>query len=116
MIVGSAKDVVEHWGVPRFLFTDFPLGNPCGYPWRRDMQTAILRQAPALIESAPGPRMTVRAPFDWKADDPNWRSRYGRVDPAERERLLAVGEARRRQRAERAAARPADTSDGSGNS
>jgi D-proline reductase (dithiol) PrdB len=28
VIVGSALDVVEHCGVPRFYFTDFPLGNP----------------------------------------------------------------------------------------
>jgi D-proline reductase (dithiol) PrdB len=104
VIVGSALDVVEHCGVPRFVFSDFPLGNPCGHPFRRDMQKAILRQALDLIGSAPGPRTTVRAPYDWREDDPDWRSRYGRVDAAERERLLAVGEARRRQRAERAAA------------
>lgn len=103
MIIGSAKDVVEHCGVPRFFFTDFPLGNPCGHPWRRDMQKVILRQALALIESAPGPRTTVQAPYSWKESDPDWRSRYGRVDPAERDRLLALGAERRRQRAERAA-------------
>ena len=34
VIIGSALDVVEHCGVPRFLFTDFPLGNPCGHPWQ----------------------------------------------------------------------------------
>ena len=41
VIIGSALDIVEHCGVPRFLFTDFPLGNPCGHPWRRDMQKKI---------------------------------------------------------------------------
>ena len=30
VIVGSARDVVEECGVPRFVFSDFPLGNPCG--------------------------------------------------------------------------------------
>ena len=38
----------------------------------------------------------------FSAVDPDWRTRYGRVDPADRERLLAFGEERRRQRAERA--------------
>lgn len=99
VIVGSALDVVEHCGVPRFVFTDFPLGNPCGHPWRRDMQGAIVRQALGLLQSADGPRTTVKAPFSWKDDDPGWRARYGRVDPAERERLKALGEERRRLQA-----------------
>lgn len=99
VIVGSARDVVEYCGVPRFLFTDFPLGNPCGLPWERAMQRAIFGQALDLLETADRPRTTVQAPFTWKADDPGWRSRYGRVDPAERERLLAAGRERREQQA-----------------
>ena len=99
VIIGSALDVVEHCGVPRFLFTDFPLGNPCGHPWDRAMQEKIVRQALDLLTTAAGPRTTARAPFAWKASDLGWRGRYGRVDPAERERLLALGEARRRQKA-----------------
>ena len=104
VIIGSARDVVEYCGVPRFLFTDFPLGNPCGHPWDREMQEAIVRQAVSLLATAQGPRTTVKAPFDWKSDDPAWRARYGRVDPAERERLLTLGEERRRQKARAKAA------------
>jgi D-proline reductase (dithiol) PrdB len=99
VIIGSALDVVEHCGVPRFLFTDFPLGNPCGHPWDRPMQEAIVRQALGLLETATAPRTTVKAPFGWKPGDPGWRARYGRVDPAERDRLTAIGEERRRQKA-----------------
>jgi hypothetical protein len=99
VIIGSALDVVEHCGVPRFVFTDFPLGNPAGHPWRPDMQRAIVEQAVGLLASAEGPRTTVRAPFAWR-DDPGWRQRYGRVDPAERERLLALGKERRARQAE----------------
>jgi hypothetical protein len=98
VIIGSARDVVEHCGVPRFVFTDFPLGNPCGHPWRRDMQRAIVGQALGLLETAIAPRTTEQAPFAWK-DDAGWRARYGRVDPAERERLGALGQARRDSRA-----------------
>lgn len=105
VIIGSALDVVEHCGVPRFLFTDFPLGNPCGHPWRRDMQKAVVRQALELLETARVPRTTVKTAYGWKESDPDWRSRYGRVDPADRERLLALGEERRRQRAARTAER-----------
>ena len=109
VIIGSALDVVEYCGVPRFLFTDFPLGNPCGHPYDRDMQEAIVRQAIGLLETAEKPRTTVKAPFRWKASDPEWRARYGRVDPAERERLLALGEQRRRKQAARAASATAKT-------
>jgi len=106
VIIGSALDIVEHCGVPRFLFTDFPLGNPCGHPWRRDMQKEIVRQAVRLIEAAAGPRTTVKAPFSWKEDGASWRPRYGRVAPADRERLQAIGEERRRRRASQTSSRP----------
>jgi D-proline reductase (dithiol) PrdB len=99
VIIGSARDIVEHCGVPRFVFSDFPLGNPCGHPWDRGMQTATLRLAVEVLERATGPRTTVRSPFEWKAADPQWRDRYNRVRPEDRERLLAVGDARRRSRA-----------------
>jgi len=97
VIIGSAKDIVEHCGVPRFIFSDFPLGNPCGHPWNAHMQTATVRLALSLLDTATGPRTTVRSPFEWK-DDPGWRGRYNRVGPEDRERLLALGEARRRSR------------------
>jgi hypothetical protein len=98
VIIGSAKDVVEHCGVARFVFTDFPLGNPCGHPWDVAMQTEIVRLALRVLEEAPGPRTTVLSPFKWKAEDPEWRERYNRVRPEDRERLLALGAARRKAR------------------
>ena len=98
VIIGSGRDIVEHCGVPRFLFTDFPLGNPCGHPWVRDMQCAIVAQALDLLETAVAPRTTVQAPFAWK-EDPGWRARYNRVMLEDRDRLAALGVERRRQRA-----------------
>ena len=105
VIVGSALDVVEHCGVPRFYFNDFPLGNPCGPPWQKAMQRDIVRAALHLLETASGPRTTVKSPFAWHEDGAVWRARYGRVDPADKERLRELGEARRRQQAARKAAR-----------
>jgi hypothetical protein len=106
VLIGSALDVVEYCGVPRFLFTDFPLGNPCGHPWRSDMQRAIVQQALSLLESAEQPRTTVQAPFVWKEEGSIWRGRYGRVEPADKERLLALGDERRRLRAKQATKDP----------
>lgn len=96
VVVGSARDIVEECGVPRFLFSDFPLGNPCGRPFDRDLQHRIVGMAIDLLESATVPRTTVQTPFRWSEDDA-WKDRYARVDPAESERLKALGEERRRR-------------------
>jgi hypothetical protein len=94
VVVGSARDVVEHCGVPRFLFTDFPLGNPCGKPWDVEMQRQIVSRALDLLESAIAPRTTVQTPFLW-SEDVSWRERYARIDPSKAEELRKAGEARR---------------------
>ncbi|MBV8166102.1 MAG: hypothetical protein JO021_04865 [Alphaproteobacteria bacterium] len=96
-------DIVEHCGVPRFVFSDFPLGNPCGHPWDAAMQTATVRLALEVLQTATAPRTTVQSPFAWTTEDPAWRDRYNRVRPEDRERLLALGEARRRRQAADAA-------------
>ena len=81
VIVGSARDVVEQCGVPRFIFTDFPLGNPCGKPYDPAMQRAIVAMGLDLLESARAPRSTVQTPFVWSRDQ-SWRDNYMRLEPA----------------------------------
>ena len=95
VIVGSARDIVEHCGVPRFLFTDFPLGNPCGKPYDRRMQESTLQMAFTLLDSAVMPRTTVQSPFIW-SEDASWREGYAKVEPEDLERLRRAGEERRR--------------------
>ena len=65
VVVGSARDIVEHCAVPRFCFTDFPLGNPCGKPEDVEMQRAIVGAALDLVESATAPMTTVQTPHRW---------------------------------------------------
>jgi hypothetical protein len=96
VVVGSARDIVEQCSVPRFLFTDFPLGNPCGAPYDVAMQTVILEMALDLLEHARYPLTTVQTPFCWPRDD--WRVNYMRVDESNRAELKAIGEARRARR------------------
>jgi len=68
VIMGCAKDIVEHCGVPRFLFSDFPLGNAAGRPFDVESQIQTLELALRVLESAPGPRTTVQSPLRWNAD------------------------------------------------
>ena len=79
VIFGCARDIVEHCGVPRFVFSDFPLGNPCGRPFDRDMQRCILELGLRVLESAPAARTTVQTPFRW-SDDHSWKQDYLSLD------------------------------------
>lgn len=96
--MGCARDIVEECGVARFVFTDFPLGNPCGKPWNADMQRSIVETALTLLERTWVPRTTVQTPFHWDKED--WRANFMRVDDSNREELARAGEERRRRQAE----------------
>jgi D-proline reductase (dithiol) PrdB len=72
VIMGCAKDIVEHCGVPRFLFSDFPLGNSAGRPHDVDSQAATLELALRVLETAPAARTTVQSPLRWR-DDASWK-------------------------------------------
>ena len=68
IVMGCARDIVEHVGVPRFLFSDFPLGNPAGRPNDPQSQAVTLELALRVLESAPAPRTTVQSPLRWSAE------------------------------------------------
>jgi D-proline reductase (dithiol) PrdB len=72
VIMGCAKDIVEYCGVPRFLFSDFPLGNSAGRPRDVESQTATLELALRVLETAPAARTTVQSPLRWR-DDASWK-------------------------------------------
>jgi hypothetical protein len=74
VIMGCAKDIIEHCGVPRLLWSDFPLGNAAG------RSTSIPRCRPSrlalqVLESAPAGRTTVQSPLRWSADAA-WKRDY----------------------------------------
>ncbi len=75
VIMGCAKDIVEHCGVPRFLFSDFPLGNSAGRPFDIPSQAQTLELALRVLESAPAARTTVQSPLRW-SDDAAWKRDY----------------------------------------
>ena len=96
MVLGSAYDIIEHCGVARFQFTDFPLGNPCGKPYDKQMQEDIVGRALHLFETARMPNTVSRSPHEWGTQ--SWRRRYLEVRDEDRETLRAAGEARRNDR------------------
>ena len=75
VLMGCAKDIVEHAAVPRFLFSDFPLGNSAGRPHDVASQDATLDHALRLLETAAGPQTTMQSPLRWTQDG-MWKLDY----------------------------------------
>ena len=90
VIMGCAKDIVEHCGVPRFVFSDFPLGNSAGKPFDVESQRTTLGLVLSLLEHAFAPRTTVQSPLRW-SDDASWKGTYLNL------RELSPGELARRK-------------------
>ena len=91
VIMACARDIVEHCGVPRVLFSDFPLGNAAGRPQDAQSQSFTLELALRVLESAPAARTTVQSPLRW-SDSHDWKLDYSniaRVAPEEVARLRA---------------------------
>jgi hypothetical protein len=74
VVFGCARDIVEHCGVPRFVFSDFPLGNPTGRPYDIDMQRGVLSLGLDLLVSGMTPGTTVVTPYEWSADH-SWKDK-----------------------------------------
>jgi D-proline reductase (dithiol) PrdB len=91
VVMGCAKDIVEHAAVPRFLFSDFPLGNSAGKPHDQASQALTFELAMRLLESAPSARTTVQSPLRWSTDA-SWKRDYNNVA------MLSAEELGRRRR------------------
>ena len=85
VVMGCAKDIVEYVGVPRLLFSDFPLGNPAGRPKDPASQRATLDLALELLAAATAARTSVQSPLRWSSDA-DWKldfSNIARLTPEE---------------------------------
>ncbi|HVX74999.1 MAG TPA: glycine/sarcosine/betaine reductase selenoprotein B family protein [Bradyrhizobium sp.] len=91
VVMGCAKDIVEYAAVPRFLFSDFPLGNSAGKPHDPSSQALTLELTLRVLETAPGPQTTMQSPLRWSAD-PSWKRDYNNVA------MLSAEELARRRR------------------
>jgi hypothetical protein len=90
VVMGCARDIVEHCGVARFLFSDFPLGNGAGRPRDPGSQEMTLELALALLDTAAEPRTTLQSPLRWSGSD-EWKLDYSNV------KLLSAEEIARRR-------------------
>jgi hypothetical protein len=86
VVMGCAKDIVEHAAVPRFLFSDFPLGNSAGKPRDVASQAFTLELALRVLETAPSAQTTVQSPLRWNADA-TWKRDYNNVASLSAEEL-----------------------------
>src|SRR6478736_5153686 len=78
VVMGCAKDIVEHAAAPRLLFSDFPLGNSAGKPHDVASQAQTLELALRLLESAAGARTTMQSPLRW-SEDASWKLDYNNI-------------------------------------
>jgi D-proline reductase (dithiol) PrdB len=93
VVFGCARDIVERCGVPRFVFSDFPLGNPTGRPHDPVSQRTVVDLGLDLLVRAVAPGTTVVSPYEWSADH-SWKERVFTkaqpfLDPAATEKWLA---------------------------
>lgn len=84
VILGCAKDIIEHVGVPRFLFSDFPLGNAAGIPGDIHCQQGLIKAALDLVEAAKSPRTTIQSVYKWPGAK-QWKSDYSNPDKLSKE-------------------------------
>ena len=89
VIMGCARDIVEHAGVPRYLWSDFPLGNSAGKPNDPVSQRETLQLALELFESVRVPGTTRVSPQLWSGDA-SWQDDFMNVRVLSAERIDAL--------------------------
>ena len=89
VVMGCAKDIVEHAAVPRFLFSDFPLGNSAGKPHDVASQAFTLELALRVLETAPAAQTTVQSPLRW-SEGHSWKRDYSNADALSPEELARL--------------------------
>lgn len=96
--MGCARDIVEHAGVPRFYFSDFPLGHSAGKPHDEESQMRTLAGALSLLETATQPRTTLESPQVW-SEDASWKNDFLNIERLSTMEINALREDYKKQRA-----------------
>lgn len=101
LVFGCARDIIENVRVPRFYFSDFPLGNAVGKPFDQASQDQTVRGGLELFKHARATE-TVINPISWAPDD-NWKADYCNLNGMSVEAVAALRQdfEREKQRAPR---------------
>lgn len=86
VVLGCALDIVERVGVPRLLFSDFPLGNAAGRPHDPAAQGLTLEYALRLLVAAKQARTTWRSPLRWSTSSA-WKQDYSNATRLSRDEI-----------------------------
>ena len=77
--------------MPRFLFSDFPLGNSAGRPFDPESQAPPSSWRCGCWRRAPAPRTTVQSPLRW-SEDASWKLDYSNIARLSPEEIAARAE------------------------
>jgi hypothetical protein len=66
VLVTMKPEITVHVGSPRALWVRFPLGNPCGEPFRADQQRKVLLGALAVFEEASTAGELFELAYRWR--------------------------------------------------
>jgi hypothetical protein len=106
--MGCARDIVEHVGVPRFFWSDFPLGHSAGKPKDTISQIETLKGALSVLSAAKEPRTTVKSPQNWSENE-SWKEDFLNIERLSQEEIHRLKEAYRMQKATGAKLKSLDT-------
>ena len=89
VIMGCALDIAGHVGVPRFYFSDFPLGNSCGRPDDVASQDQTLQGALDLLAKAEKSRTIWYSPLRWHGPE-NWKDDYANIAKLSKQEIAST--------------------------
>lgn len=79
VVMGAAHDIVLAAGAPRFVFSDFPLGNSAGRPHDPHSQSIVLNAALDALDVAVAPGYVAQTPLKWIGRK-DWKTFYSNPD------------------------------------
>ena len=99
--MGCARDIVEHVGVPRFFYSEFPLGHSAGKPHDENSQRQTLAGALRLFATTTHPRTTMKSDQIWSQDD-SWEKDFLNIQRLSEKEIEKLREDYKQQRAKTA--------------
>ena len=95
--MGCARDIVERAAVPRFWFSNFPLGHSAGKPHDPQSQRDTVFGALSLFDSATVANTTIVSPQRWAKDDA-WQSDFMSTEKLTPEQVESLKQAHEQTR------------------